>query len=285
MTKKLLTVRKEKWVNHFKPDVLRGQKLTVNAAIQARYATSIEKLIRQMASETEREVKKLFKGKTGSEFFAEDESISAQARILTNALAKKFETLFDLSSKPLAEDMISDTDKMSQLGIQSSLRDISGGLTLKTDFITGSLKEAFSASISENVSLIKTIAPNYFGKINAAVMRSITTGNGLQDLVPFFAKQKDITIRHARIMALDQTRKAYSHLNKERAVAMGVKKFEWIHSGGGHNPRELHKRMSGNIYSFDDPPIIDEKTGERGIPGDAINCKCSFKIIVDFSGN
>ena len=63
---------------------------------------------------------------------------------------------------------------------------------------------------------------------------------------------------------------------------LGLKKFEWLHSGGGHHPRPDHVAMSGNIYSFTSLPIIDSKTGERGIPGQAINCKCVMRPVIEF---
>jgi uncharacterized protein with gpF-like domain len=40
--------------------------------------------------------------------------------------------------------------------------------------------------------------------------------------------------------------------------------------------------MDGNVYSFDDPPIIDKNTGERGIPGQAINCRCFMVPVIEF---
>jgi uncharacterized protein with gpF-like domain len=40
--------------------------------------------------------------------------------------------------------------------------------------------------------------------------------------------------------------------------------------------------MDGKIFSFDDLPIIDRKTGERGIPGQAINCRCTMTPVYEF---
>ncbi|KAF9396648.1 hypothetical protein CPC16_010967, partial [Podila verticillata] len=63
-------------------------------------------------------------------------------------------------------------------------------------------------------------------------MRSITSGNGLEDLIPFLQAQEGITRRRARNIALDQTRKAYNGFNRARCVGAGVTHGEWIHSGG-----------------------------------------------------
>jgi uncharacterized protein with gpF-like domain len=31
-------------------------------------------------------------------------------------------------------------------------------------------------------------------------------------------------------------------------------------------------------------PVIDPRTGERGIPGQAINCRCVMRPLVEFKG-
>jgi len=66
---------------------------------------------------------------------------------------------------------------------------------------------------------------------------------------------------------------------------VGVKKFKWLHSGGGQKPRKDHIEMNGNIYSFDDLPVIDKRTGERGIPGQAINCRCRMAPVIEFDND
>ena len=40
--------------------------------------------------------------------------------------------------------------------------------------------------------------------------------------------------------------------------------------------------MSGKVYRLDDPPVIDARTGERGLPGQAIFCRCTMQPIVKF---
>jgi len=88
-------------------------------------------------------------------------------------------------------------------------------------------------------------------------------------------------VRRARMIAHDQTRKAYNNLNRGRMEKLGLKKFKWLHTGGSAHPRKLHQMLNGLVFSFDDPPIIDEKTGERGIPGQAINCRCRMQVVLD----
>jgi SPP1 gp7 family putative phage head morphogenesis protein len=178
--------------------------------------------------------------------------------------------------------MVKEAAAASRTQLHSSLQKMSGGMSLKTSVLdTPQLLNIYKASVTSNVALIKSIPSQYMDSVNGAVMRSITTGNGLQDLVPALEQYAGITHRRATNIALDQTRKAYNSINKGRMQDIGVEKFMWHHSGGGMHPREDHIQMDGNIYSFANLPVIDQNTGERGIPGQAVNCRCTMSPVFE----
>lgn len=279
-----LAPRKQAWADQFKPKALRGSVLPAPTGIEARYNAALQKLVREMLRDTRREVVALFESPVAIEsHVTTDASIASQSRILMNSLTNRFTDLFGKASKAMAERMVEEAGKHSAAALGRSLKELSGGLTLKTDTLrSGPIGEIAKAAVAENVSLIKSIPEQYLQKVQGAVMRSITTGNGLQDLQPFLEEQEGMTVRRAKNIALDQTRKAYQSINAGRMKAAGIKRFEWVHSGGGQKPRPDHVAMSGNIYSYDDLPVIDERTGERGIPGQAPNCRCSARPVLDF---
>lgn len=279
---KILTPRKAKWAAQFKPKAIKGAALNPNAAVAGRYSAALTKLVERMLTITAAEVEKFYEAKPAREFFAQDASVSAEADQLFAAMQGKVERLFDLPAEEMAENFLHAVDRSSAAALKTSVKELAGGITLKTDVLTSELKQVVKASVAENVALIKSIPQKYMGGVRQAVLRSITTGNGLADLVPYLEKQAGATKKRARLIANDQTRKAFNCINRGRMEKLGVKKFEWLHSGGGQHPRKLHQRMSGNIYSFDNLPVIDEKTGERGIPGQLINCRCRMIPVVSF---
>ena len=71
-------------------------------------------------------------------------------------------------------------------------------------------------------------------------------------------------------------------MNRVRLQKLGVHKYMWHHSRGSLHPRKLHEKYDGQIFEFDNPPIIDEKTGERGGPGQLVNCHCFAAPVVTF---
>lgn len=263
-------------------NIIRGDRLAYNVSTQRRYKKALESLVASMTDETTKAIIKFFEKPLASDFFAQDASVSSQAKTITNKLIEKFQSIFDLKSRTLAERMVKSQLQSSNVALKNSLKKISKDITLNTKILSGELKETISASINENVSLIRSISKNYFTQIEGAVMRSITTGNGLKDLVPAMKKYKAITERHAKNIALDQTRKVYNNINRDRMTRVGIEEFEWVHSGGGQTPRQDHIDMSGDIYRFDKLPVIDKRTGERGIPGQAINCGCTMIPVVKF---
>lgn len=281
MTQKL-SKDKTKWVKQFKPTHIVGAPLPNNASLESKMSVTLSKLTDIMIKETNKELRKLFKTDTAKAFFAEDASLSSQSRIIMNALKKKYTKIFDDSGKSSTERMVNQSNKVSKSATHNSLKDLSGGLSIKTSTTSSKTKEIMKASVSQSVSFITSIQEKYLTDVEGAVMRSITSGQGLKDLIPFLSKLDGMTERRARNIALDQTRKTYNSINAQRLQNAGVEQFIWRHSGGSLNPRQDHIAMDGNIYSYDDLPIIDKRTGERGLPGQAPNCKCFQEPVIVF---
>lgn len=287
-----LTKKKKQWSNN-RDVTLQGTRLSYNASQQARYKAALESLVRKMADETKKEITRLFKGEIADEYFkrqeessAMDASLASQARILMNALTSKFTQLFNKRANPLAQAMVEGASKASKSTLHKSLEQLSGGLSLKTGVVSAGQTEVASAIVTENVSLIKSIPQQYFKDVTGSVMRSISTGRGISDLIPEIQKYDGQTYRRAKNMALDQTRKAYNGINKQRLETLGVKQFEWVHSGGGQKPRESHKKISGHIFSFEnlyaEQAALGVPEADRGIPGEPINCRCVIKPVIRF---
>jgi SPP1 gp7 family putative phage head morphogenesis protein len=288
-----LTKKRAKWSKN-RSVVLKGSRLAYNVAQQQRYLVALEKLVKQMTFETQKQLKKFFKGELADDFFIQQEKASAldaslgsQARILMNALTRKFTSLFSKQAMTLAQNMVIATNKTSKNQLHSSLEKLTGGLSLKTGVVPEGMEDITTATIAENVSLIKSIPQQYFKDVTGSVMRSITTGTGIHELIPEIEKYEGQTYRRAKNLALDQTRKAYNAINKQRLQALGIKKFEWLHSSGGQHPRESHIKISGKIFSFENLEAEQAALGvpeaDRGLPGFPINCKCVMGPVIDFS--
>jgi SPP1 gp7 family putative phage head morphogenesis protein len=294
MTKLPLTKRKRERFRN-KDATLRGQRLAYNAAQRQKYVNALERLVEQMTEATKKQVSRLFHGEIADDYFeqqeaasAMDASLASKARKLMNALTRTFTQLFSKKSVLFAERMVNGAAQASKTNLHGSLKQLSGGLSLKTGVVPKGMEDIARALIAENVSLIKSIPQEYFKNVTGAVMRSITTGNGLADLVPEIKKYQGQSDRRAKNLAIDQTRKAYNSINKARMQAIGVRQFEWVHSGGGQKPRESHMKISGHIFDFENLEAQQAALGvpkaDQGIPGYPVNCGCTMIPVIRFEG-
>ena len=259
-----------------------GKALRPNLSIGIDFAKPQLRLLELMRNDIKRELVKVFKETNFQS--AMDASTTSQARIVLNYLLRKWSKRFDDIAKSAVDRMIERTLKNSAVTLNLSLKDASEDLKIDTSFSDARLQEVIKASTQEAANLIKAIPERYINDVQGQVMRSITTGQGLKDLVPYLTDKYRGNVKRATNTALDQTRKAYQSINTTRLKALGVKSFIWVHSGGGKVPRQEHIRMSGNEYRFDDPPVIGTMYGSDvyGLPGDLPNCRCICKPVINF---
>lgn len=277
-----LSPKREAWAAARNDHTFTGTPLNPPDVVEAKFRAELDRMVERMQETTRRELDKLYRSPEAPTI-AMDASFSSMAARLVRELTRRFTALFVDRAGGLAKAWAEGISRQSAVGLGQSLKDVSGGVTLKTDVIGGAVADVVKASIKQNVALIKSIPREYFLEIEGEVMRSIQTGRGMADLQPFLEKRYGITKRRAALIARDQTSKATAAINRARMQGLGVKKFKWLHSMGGKEPRPLHKNvLNGKVFSFDDPPVIDERTGEKGFPGQLINCRCRMVPVIEF---
>lgn len=277
-------------------NIIKGKPLNFNVGLQKWYIKELVKLVDSLTTEVYEELKPLYKEYKEQITFTQDASISSQTRIKINSLRDLFEKKFKDRGKTFAERMVRKTNRYANKTFWNMMNDMfksqdelkkAGGFLMKGSIVSPEKEEAIKALVYENVNLITNLQTHYFEQITGAVMRSIQAGLGVGHIEEELNKYRGMTKRRARNIALDQTRKAYNSINLRNMQDTGIKKAEWIHSGGSQKPRSYHMTkwdgvsgtkdgkpngLNGFIFPLDRPPVIDLKTGERGYPGQAVNC-------------
>ena len=266
-----LTKKREKYVDQRSSGKLVGGALRPSAGQIERYSAEITKLLRLMYREYRAELVKTF---DDTPAIVMDASIANKASVALNALKRRFARLFRERAPVIVENMLRGVDKASTDTLNTSLKELSGGITLKTDKMPAALRQVVQSAIKENVALIKSIGEKYHTQIEGAVMRSLQPGGrGLADVREFLDKYEGITDRRRDLIAMNQVRRVSAAIQVERAKSAGVKEFVWRHSRGGAHPREIHERLDGKVFTLDNLPVID-KDGTRGLPGFLPRCRC-----------
>lgn len=210
--------------------------------------------------------------------------------------SKRFEEYANAHSKKFVNKIA----KMSNTQIKFLLKNwfADERLELIGQVIPTEIKQVMNAHIEQNVSLISSIAPQYHDRVLGSVMRSISGAGSIKQLSLEVARYGNMSLRRAKLIANDQTRKIYSNITLHNCQYLGIKKMKWLHSGGGKHPRELHSRkwdgksspqnpngLNGLIFDIDNPPLIQKATATSpaiyGYPTDLPNCRCAMVAVIE----
>ncbi len=210
-------------------------------------------------------------------------SVPDEAQRRLDALLSRYKRKFEQLADTWSRRMISGVMETSTAQLSIGLKDMAERMEIHATIAEPRVRAVVEASTRSCVQLITRIPEQYLGEVQVQVMSAITTGSGLDKLVPYLTRRYEDDARHAHLVALDQIRKATANVNAARLQAIGVEEYVWIHTGGERYPRKLHQSYSGRVFRYDDPPVIDERTGEVGKPGDAYFCRCQMRPVLKFT--
>lgn len=263
-----------------------GSPLKPSHDAERLYRVTLQKAIARMRKDYEREIKKQLK--PAAKKAAMDTNLGTQLGLMFGGLEDKWGKFFGKLSRNLAGRVVNRINQTSKRSLDSSLRSLSGGLTIKTPKMPEAMLSELQAATRVNVGLIKSIQLQYHEKVFQAVMNSVGDAESIKGAAEKLVSKTyhigETVSDRAALIARDQTSKLTTATNAARMKSAGVTRFRWRHSGASYEPRKLHLSYDGQEFDIDNPPIIDERTGERGLPGQAINCRCYMVPVIDFGG-
>jgi len=145
--------------------------------------------------------------------------------------------------------------------------------------------------IRECVSLIRTIPVEKHPMVVRAIVKTLKGKYDRDELIDEIERigQGAVDEDGATLIANDQIAKSVQRMQLVVWKSQGWKRVQWRHSHKANEPRKLHvtrwngkkpdkdgrvNGLDGYVFPIDEPPVIDEKTGERGYPAQLINCTC-----------
>lgn len=248
-----------------------------NAGLSAGYQAKIDALVARMAASVQAAVTATYKRNPPE--IAQDDSPSAAMREAIAGLAsewtKRFDDLAQSAGKKFPKDAMGHADRAFAANLRKA------GFSVKFD---GSrvTNDIIQAAIADNVSLIRSIAPQYFTQIQSLVSISAQVGGDLGKLTDELQKQFGVTRRRAAFIATDQQSKVITAITRARQDELGIQTARWLHSAGGREPRVHHVAFSqgregGPFYNVKEGALIE---GERIWPGQKPRCRCVSVSVV-----
>ena len=156
------------------------------------------------------------------------------------------------------------------------------GINIMEDYYMGEFfQTALDRWVDENVSLIKTIPADTLGDMRVIVKEGFVNGKSTTKIMKEIQHKYNVGKSHAQFLARDQIGKLNASINEAQQRDAGIEEYIWDDCGDSR-VRESHKALNGKRFRWDDPPVVDVKTGRRCHPGQDYRCRCRAKPVFKF---
>ena len=240
-----------------------------NAGLRVAYQRRLEALVDEMHASLEYWLRSAYRRE-----MAVDASAAVELRRAMARLGRRWTRRFDRLAPKLARYFAEGSSKLSDAKFKQEMR--AAGFTVRFK-ATASQNEAFQATISEQVNLIKSIAQEHLADVESILNRSVLAGRDLGSMAKALETTYGVTKRRAAFIARDQNNKATAVFTRVRQQELGITEAIWLHSAAGKTPRASHVAFSGQRYNIAEGALLD---GVRTWPGVEINCRCVSKPII-----
>ena len=249
-----------------------------NRGVEAKYRKTLRRLIAEMHGSVEYWLKAGYRQNPPRVAAlveqAQDASPAQRVRKILDDLAKRWIARFDEMAPKIAEAYLQGAFKASDSAFRQALKEAGWTVEFK---MTPAVRDAFNASLAENVGLIKSIPKKYLQQVEGVVMRSYSAGRDLETMVKDLKALYPAASRRAELIARDQSNKANAVVNRARQMELGITEAIWMHSHAGKNPRPDHVAANGKRYKIAEGCLI---SGEHIQPGEEINCRCTSRAVL-----
>lgn len=170
----------------------------------------------------------------------------------------------------LAEGMIQDIEKRAYANMKANKIEV---ITPKmTDFKAREFANNYTDTVRFD---IKGKLPEQIIKMREVVGQMAINGDSRITIQKYIENNFIKDQKKAKFIARNESSLAVTEYLKATYQENGSEEFKWI-ANLDERVRDDHRKLHGTVHRYDNPPIIDERTGTRGMPGEFYNCRCTF---------
>lgn len=147
--------------------------------------------------------------------------------------------------------------------------------------LTPAMREQIAEDWGNNLDLyIKKWTQENILKLRQEITPHVLSGGRAQGLVKAIQDNYGVSQRKAQFLARQETALLMSKFQETRYKDIGITRYRWSDS---HDQRVRHDHhlLQGKIFSWDNPPVTNRRTGARNHPGQDYNCRCVAVPLVE----
>lgn len=127
--------------------------------------------------------------------------------------------------------------------------------------------------VVQNLDLIGSLTGGALDTAKGIITTGVRGGLRVEDIARQLEDQLDVTESKAALLARDQTLKLAGEMTELRQRNVGVEEYDWDTSDD-ERVRPAHAALEGTRHAWNDPPIVDPRTGRKAHPGGDYQCRC-----------
>lgn len=150
--------------------------------------------------------------------------------------------------------------------------------------LTDSQRERIAKEYAEDVRrYIKDWTEKEIGELRGKIQSGTFGGIRYEEMIKTIQTSYNVSQNKAKFLARQETNLLMSKFKEVRYQDAGIGQYKWCTVAGtkDHPVRPMHKALAGKIFSWNNPPVTDDK-GSRNNPGQDFGCRCYAKPIVKF---
>lgn len=126
---------------------------------------------------------------------------------------------------------------------------------------------------------VKDFLEQEIREMRHVIEENLFAGYRAENLIPFLQERYGVSENKAKFLAKQETSLLQAKYTEARYNDANITEFIWGRSTS-KNKRHEHEELYGKKFSFKNPPIIDKRTGQKGLPGEAFNCGCKILPVI-----
>ena len=154
-------------------------------------------------------------------------------------------------------------------------RDVSAriGRALHKEIETAPTGKVLRESLARQVDLITSLPREAGERVHKMTVEGMAEGRRTDEIIASIMETGSVSRSRAELIATTEVSRTASELTQARAEHVGCTHYKW-HAVLDKSTRHLHRQHNGKIFSWSEPPVIDERTGHKGHPGTIYRCRC-----------
>lgn len=176
-----------------------------------------------------------------------------------------------------ASNMLMDVALRDEQTWQVLAKDLSRGL--REEIRNAPTGRVMKQLLADQVDLIQSIPIEAAQRVHRLTLEGLENSTRAKEIAEEIMRSTDVAESRAVLIARTEVARTATTLTQARAQSIGADSYIWRTSGDS-TVRSDHRALNGKIFQWNNPPVADERSGERANPGCIWNCRCWAEPII-----